>query len=80
MRGVVADQRQRIVATALGDDLERRAAVCRRSWAADPSEIAHLAADLDGQRGASQPGTDRRRGVGAGGASGRDSGVPSGSW
>jgi len=51
VRGVVADQVQRLV-VALGDD-RHLVAVRER-----PREVAHLAADLDRERRARQPGAD----------------------
>ena len=58
VRGVVADQVERVV-VAVGDDRDL-VAVGER-----PREVAHLAADLDRERRARQPGADRGRQVGA---------------
>ena len=63
--GVVADQRQRVVAASVGQDLKRRAraiAVGER-----PREVAQLVVDLHRQRRPRQAGADRGRRVGAGG-------------
>ena len=71
VRGVVADQRQRLLPRAFGQDLELRrpVAVGRRGQLA--AEVPQLAVDLDRQRGASQTRADRRGGIGAGGAVGQ---------
>ena len=67
VRGVVADQLERLVAAAVGDDLELGGAPCRRSARDQRSrEVARLAVDLDGERRARKPGADRGRRVGAG--------------
>ena len=65
VRGVVADEVQRVLPAAIGDDLQRLVGLQRLR------EVAHLAVLLDRQRGARQPGADRRGGVGAAGALGK---------
>ena len=70
MCGVMADQRERLLARPLGQDLERRHAVGRRRGQR-PGEIAQLAVHLDRERSARQSGADRGGGVGAGGAVGQ---------
>ena len=62
--GVVADDVERVLTGAVGDDLQRLAVDQRAR------EVAHLAVLADGQRGAGQPRPDGRRGVGARGAVG----------
>ena len=73
VRGVVADEVERVLAAAIGDDLQRLVGVSGRARSRTSPVL------LDRQRGARQPGPDRGGGVGAGGASGSSSGVPSGS-
>ncbi len=62
---VVADEVERVLPAAGGDDLERLVRLQRAR------EIAHVAVLADGERGAGEPRTDRRRGVGARGALGQ---------
>ena len=65
VRRVVPDQLQRLGIPARDDRHPRRGAVARRQRSC---EITHLAVDLHGQRGPGQPGPDRGREIGAGGA------------
>ena len=59
MRGVVADEIERVLAAAIGDDLERLVGLERQR------EVAQLPVLLDRQRGPRQPRPDGRGGVGA---------------
>ena len=67
MSGVVANERERLLPTPVGEDLElgRVRAVLGGQRA---REVAQLTVDLDGQRCARQPRPDGRGGVGARGA------------
>ena len=65
VRGVVADEVERVL-PALAVTISSARAVVERA-----REVAHLAVDLDGERGAREPGADRGGGVGAGGAVGK---------
>jgi hypothetical protein len=60
--GVVADEVQRVLPAAIGDDLQRLVGLER------PREVAQGAVLLDGQGGAGQAGADGRGRVGAAGA------------
>jgi hypothetical protein len=62
VRGVVADEVQRVLPGALGHDLQRLAGQQRHP------EVADLSGLLDGERRLGQAGADGRRGVGARGA------------
>ena len=63
--GVVADEVERVLPAAIGDDLQRLVGLQRLR------EVAQLAVLLDGQGGARQPRADRSGGVGAAGALGK---------
>jgi hypothetical protein len=63
--GVVADELERVLAAAIGDDLQRLVGLQGQR------EVAQLPVLLDGQRGARQPRPDRRGGIGATGALGK---------
>ena len=63
--GVVADEVERVLPAAIGDDLQGLVGLQRLG------EVAQLAVLLDGQGGARQPRADRSGGVGAAGALGK---------
>jgi hypothetical protein len=65
VRGVVADEVERVLSAAIGDDLQRLVGLQGQR------EVAQLAVLLDRQGGAREPGADRSGGVGAAGALGK---------
>ena len=77
VRGVVADQPERVLAAAVGEDLQPRACAVLAAGtggAAAPEgtrQIARLTVDDDRERRLGQPRADRRGGVGAGRAVGQ---------
>ncbi len=66
MRTVVADQRQRLLATSLSQDLETYGPIPQDRERT--RQVAQFAVDLDRQRGPREAGADRRSGVCARGA------------
>ena len=68
--GVVADQIERVLPAAVGDDLKRRrlCAAPVRTRGERPRQVAEFTVDLDREGRPREPGADRRGGVSAGGA------------
>ena len=77
VRGVVADQPQRLVAAPVGDDLELLGPSVRSGQR--PVEVAELAVDLDRERRPSQPGPIAAAASAPVAPSGRSRMLPSGS-
>ena len=73
VRGVVADEVERVLAAAIGDDLQRLVGLQRQR------EVAQLPVLLDGQRGARSPAPIAAAASAPLAPSGSSSGVPSGS-